>query len=106
MMNKMPDNDVVQEVGDKLLRKIDQTLEEEMADAEKTKEQNLERARMKIIAENEKQIDDMKKSLNDAMEKEEKKLEDQMEHRKNEILTLKRANLDERLKMAGDMTAE
>lgn len=61
---------------------------------------------MKIIAENEKQIDDMKKSLNEAMEKEEKKLEDQMEHRKNEILTLKRANLDERLKMAGDMTAE
>lgn len=46
----------------------------------------------------------MKKSLNEAMEKEEKRLEDQMEHRKNEILTLKRANLDERLKMAGDMT--
>lgn len=106
VMNKMPDNDTVQEVGDKLLRKIDATLEDEIADAEKAKEQNLERARMKIIAENEKQIDDMKKSLNEAMEKEEKKLEDQMEHRKNEILTLKRANLDERLKMAGDMTAE
>lgn len=89
-----------------MLRKIDATLEEEIAEAEKLKEQNLERARMKIIAENEKQIDDMKKSLNEAMEKEEKKLEDQMEHRKNEILTLKRANLDERLKMAGDMTQE
>jgi len=104
VMNKMPDNDVVQEVGDKLLRKIDITLEEEIADAEKDKERNMERARMKIIAENDKQLDDMKKSLNDAMEKEEKKLEDQMEHRKNEILTLKRANLEERLKMAGDMT--
>lgn len=38
VMNKMPDNDVVQEVGDKLLRKIDQTLEDEIADAEKLKE--------------------------------------------------------------------
>lgn len=50
----MPDNDVVQDVGEKLLRRIDQTLEDEIADAEKVKEQNLERARMKIIAENEK----------------------------------------------------
>ena len=37
-MNKMPDNDIVQEVGDKLLRKIDNTLEEEIADAEKVKD--------------------------------------------------------------------
>ena len=34
----MPDNDIVQEVGDKLLRKIDNTLEEEIADAEKVKD--------------------------------------------------------------------
>lgn len=79
----MPDNDVVQDVGDKLLRRIDQTLEDEMADADKLKEQNLERARMKIIAENEKQIDDMKKNLNIAMEKEEKKLDEQMNARKD-----------------------
>lgn len=46
-----------------------------MADADKDKETNLERARMKIIAENEKQIEDMKVSLNAAMEKEEEKLD-------------------------------
>ena len=66
----------------------------------------MERARMKIIAENDKQIDDMKASLNEAMDKEAKKLDEQMDHRKNEILTLKRANLDERLKMAVDLTQE
>lgn len=70
-MDKMPDNDVVQEVGEKLIRRIDITTEEEMAEAEKTKDENLERARMKIIAENESQIADMKASLNDAMIKEE-----------------------------------
>lgn len=66
-MDKVPDNDVVQEVGAKLLKRIDQSVEDEMADADKLKDQNLERARMKIVAENEKQIEDMKTSLNEAM---------------------------------------
>lgn len=72
----MPDNDVVQEVGAKLLKRIDQSIEDEMSEADKIKDLNLERARMKIVAENEKQIDDMKNSLNEAMVKEEKKLDD------------------------------
>lgn len=72
----MPDNDVVQEVGTKLLKRIDQSIEDEMSEADKIKDLNLERARMKIVAENEKQIDDMKNSLNEAMVKEEKKLDD------------------------------
>jgi len=38
------------------------------------------------------------------MEKEEEKLDAQMNARKDQILTLKRQNLEERLKMAGDMT--
>jgi len=105
-MDKMPDNEVVQEVGNKLLKRLDQSVEDEMAEADKLKDQNLERARMKIVAENEKQIDDMKASLNEAMMKEEKKLDQQMNQRRDQILTLKRANLEERLKMAGDMTAE
>ena len=79
----MPDNEVVQEVGDKLIRRIDITTEEEMAEVEKTKDENLERARMKIIAENESQIADMKASLNDAMQKEEQKLDAQMNARKD-----------------------
>ena len=105
-MDKMPDNEVVQEVDNKLLKRLDQSVEDEMAEADKLKDQNLERARMKIVAENEKQIDDMKASLNEAMMKEEKKLDQQMNQRRDQILTLKRANLEERLKMAGDMTAE
>lgn len=40
------------------------------------------------------------------MQKEEKKLDDQMNARRDQILTLKRANLEERLKMAGDMSKE
>ena len=103
-MDKMPDNDIVQDVGEKLLRRIDMTLDEEIADAERQKEHNLERARMKIIAENEKQVEDMKASLNEAMRKEEKKLDEQLNLRRDDILARKRANHEERLKMAGDMT--
>lgn len=61
---------------------------------------------MKIIAENDKQLDDLQRNLNEAMSKEEKKLDDQMNARRDQILTLKRANLEERLKMAGDMTQD
>ena len=43
------------------------TMEEEVAEAEKEKEANLEKARMKVIAENEKQLADMRTSLNQAM---------------------------------------
>ena len=106
VMDKARDNEIMQNVGEKLLRRINNSVEEDMADADKVKEQNLEKARMKIIAENEKQVEDLQKNLNEAMAKEEKKLEEQMNARRDEILTLKRQNLDERLKMAGELTQE
>lgn len=59
VMDKAPDSQVVQEVGEKLIRRIDNTLEEEMNEADKVRDANLERARMKIIAENEKQLEDL-----------------------------------------------
>ena len=104
VMARMPDNETVQEVGEKLLRRIDMTVEDEIAEAEKDMEANLEKTRMKVIAENEKQLQDMKANLNEAMRREEKKLEEQMAQRKEQILTIKRQNLEERLKMAGEMT--
>lgn len=52
------------------------TEEEEIAEADKEKEANLEKSRMKIIAENDKQLADMRTSLNEAMRREEKKLEE------------------------------
>lgn len=106
VMARMPDNETVQEVGEKLLRRIDMTVEDEIAEAEKDMEANLEKTRMKVIAENEKQLQDMKANLNEAMRREEKKLEEQMAQRKEQILTIKRQNLEERLKMAGEMTQE
>jgi len=106
VMDRMPQNETVQDVGDKLLKRIDMTVEDEIAEAEKEKEANLEKTRMKVIAENEKQLQDMRTNLNEAMRREEKKLEEQMAIRKEQILTIKRQNLEERLKMAGEMTQE
>ena len=54
VMDKMPENEVVQDVGHRLIKRIDNSVEEDMAEADQQKEQNLEIARMKIIAENEK----------------------------------------------------
>jgi len=82
VMDRMPQNETVQDVGDKLLKRIDMTVEDEIAEAEKEKEANLEKTRMKVIAENEKQLQDMRTNLNEAMRREEKKLEEQMAIRK------------------------
>jgi hypothetical protein len=48
------------------------SLEEEMADLNRKKENKLERARMRIIADNEDELKDLQYTLNQAMEKEEK----------------------------------
>lgn len=47
------------------------TLEQEIAELEREKEEKLERARLKIIAENEEEIQLMQDNLNKAMQKEE-----------------------------------
>ena len=81
------------------------SLEEEMADLNRKKEEKLERARMRIIAENEDELKDLQYTLNQAMEKEEKIMNEQLDKRKQEILDLKKQNLDDRLKMAaGEMS--
>ena len=40
-MDKLSDNEVVQDVGEKLLKRIDLSIEDEMAEADKDKETNL-----------------------------------------------------------------
>ena len=104
MMDRMPNQVTVQEVGKKLLRKIEQTVEEEMDEANKTKEANLEKARLKIIAENDEELQELQGNLNKVIKKEEERLEAQLNQRRDQILEMKRQNLEERLKMVGDMS--
>jgi hypothetical protein len=46
----------VQEVGVKLLKRIEMSLDQEIAELEREKEEKIERARLKIIAENEDEL--------------------------------------------------
>jgi len=76
-----------------------------MAIVDKEKEERLEKARMRIIAESEDELKAMQNNLNDAMKKEEEKLDEQLSKRKEQIMSMKRQNLDDRLKMvAGEMS--
>jgi len=54
-------------VGVKLLKRIDMSVEQEIAELEKEKEEKLERARLRIIAENEDELQLMQDNLNKAM---------------------------------------
>jgi len=89
-MDKLPDDKTVQSVGAKLLHRIDMTLDEEKAEADRIKEENIEKARIRIIADNEKQLDDLQQRLNEKMAEEETKLNEKMTQRRDQILSLKR----------------
>lgn len=97
---KYPQEKTLQTVGLKLLKRIDMTLEQEIAELEKEKEEKLERARLRIIAENEDELQMMQDNLNKAMQREETAMNEQLEKRKVEIMAIKKQNLEDRMKMA------
>lgn len=90
-----------------MIKRIDMTTDEEIGELEKEKEEKVERAKLRIIAENEDELQVMQENLNLAMEKEENMMNEQLESRKGEIMKIKKQNLDDRLRMAtGEMSAE
>jgi hypothetical protein len=58
-MERFPDDRNVQDVGNKLLKRINNTLTEEIAELEKETMKNLEKARLKLIADDQKSLDDL-----------------------------------------------
>ncbi len=66
------------------------SVEQEIAELEKEKEEKLERARLRIIAENEDELQLMQDNLNKAMQKEEQAMNEQLEKRKAEIMAVKK----------------
>lgn len=99
------DDATVQEVGNKMIQRIDNTLEEEMLALEKEKEEAVEKAKMRMIAEDTKELEAIQGKLNEQMATEAAKMDEQLGKRREQILGLKRQNLEERLKVvAGEMS--
>lgn len=62
---------------------------------------------MRIITNNEEELKLLQDNLDQAVKKEEARLNELMEERKKEIMDLKKANLNDRLKMfAGEMSEQ
>lgn len=55
----------------KLVKRIDLSIEEELAELERKKEERVEKAKLRVIAENEEELQMMQDNLNMAMEREE-----------------------------------
>jgi len=55
----------------KLVKRIDLSIEEELAELERKKEERVEKAKLRVIAENEEELQVMQDNLNMAMEREE-----------------------------------
>ena len=62
-MERFPEDQNVQEVGMKLLKRINNTLTDEIADLEKEREINLEKARLKIIADDAEALGEFQKKM-------------------------------------------
>lgn len=55
-MAKFPQEKSIQEIGTKLIKRIDNNQEDEIAELEKDKDAKVERAKLRIIAENEEEL--------------------------------------------------
>ena len=56
LMQKFPHEQALQDVGSKMIKRIDNTMEEEIADLEQEKEAKVEKAKLRIIAQNEDEV--------------------------------------------------
>ena len=55
-MAKFPQEKSIQDIGAKLIKRIDNNQEDEIAELEKEKDAKVERAKLRIIAENEEEL--------------------------------------------------
>ncbi len=99
-MNKFGKDKLFNDIAEKMVKRIDMTHEEQIAQLEREKEEKVEKAKLRIIAENEEELLIMQENLNEAMQKEESVMNEQLDTRKQEIMRIKKQNLDDRLRMA------
>jgi hypothetical protein len=106
-MQRYPKIKSIQDIGNKLIRRIERQVDDEIQDLLKETAARIEKQKLKLIAENEEEVKLMADSLNEAMAKEEQMMNEQLDTRKNEIMRIKKKNLEDRLKLAkGEMSEE
>lgn len=107
VMELFKEEPLVLEIGSKMIKRIDATLDDQMKEIDDQTEKKLEEARLRIVAENEEELAQLQDNLDKAMEKEAAKVEVQMNQRRDEVLARKKENMAERLKMiSGELTAD
>lgn len=107
LMNKFGKDKLFTEIAERMVKQIDMSHEQQIALLEREKEEKVEKAKLRIIAENEEELLIMQENLNEAMQKEEAIMNEQLDTRKQEIMRIKKQNLDDRLRMAqGEMSQD
>jgi hypothetical protein len=78
-MNKFGKDKLFNEIAEKMVRRIDLSYEEEIKLLEKEKDEKVEKAKLRMIAENEEELLVMQDNLNEAMQKEEAVMNEQLD---------------------------
>jgi hypothetical protein len=79
LMNKFGKDKLFNEIAEKMVRRIDLSYEEEIKLLEKEKDEKVEKAKLRMIAENEEELLVMQDNLNEAMQKEEAVMNEQLD---------------------------
>ena len=83
------------------------SLEDEIAELQRETNLKIEKSKIKLIAENEEEVALFQEKLNKYMAREEQLMNEQHDARNNEILRIKKQNLEDRLRLAkGEMSEE
>lgn len=98
VVERHPDEPLVQELGKKLLSRLGKDYQEQLIEFEKERDENVESAQCKLVADSEAEVREVQRSVDAYMQEEEKKVEQAMQGRMQQLREQRRRQLEERKK--------
>eukprot|EP00347_Sterkiella_histriomuscorum_P005935 403354701 len=91
------DDELVQQVGQQLIENTKQNTQEELQKLEQERQDNIDRIKLQIVAENEAELQDMQKKIEEQMNKEKDAVENRMKQKRDEVIGDKKRKLEEKI---------
>lgn len=98
LMDQNPDEPLVQELGKKLLKRLENDQQEKLSEFAHERDENIEAAQCKLIADSEAEVLEVQRTVDAQMQEEEKRVESAMQERMQQIREQRRRQHEERKK--------
>lgn len=98
IVQSLPEEPLVQEVGRKLLGRLGTGVQEEITELEKEKDEKVEAAQCKLVASSEAEVREVQRAVDAQVREEEQRVEEAMQSRMDMLRDQRRRQLEERKK--------